>query len=559
MSLKQGDTAEISSTSPSSLKSALDGRSQLAVLDVREPMDYVEGHVPGSTLVPRRALERRLPELVPNREARVVLISTTDERGARTAEWLIRLGWRSVTFLEGGMAAWKDGGFETVAATDGIYASAFNVPSKEFGEQVAVEQEPPIVSPEQLADWLETDEEVWVVDVRTPGEYESGTLPTAVNVEGVDLPAYVERVREGNEKLVVHCAGRTRSIVNAATLAKRGVENVYGLEDGTSGWTLAGYDLETDADRRVRADEIAEAPADEQRAFAEEWLEEHDIDRLSVAAFAERRTADDKTVYPIDVRTVAEFEDGHVPGTLGLPGGQAIQRADDYIAVSGAEIVFISRSVVRAAITAYWFAEMGFEDVAVLDGGIDAWTDDGRPLETGSHWKETPGLSRAVERQRSCRPLPSWSTVRERAHLLTPTEIPVSEDSDSERVPNLRVLHVGRSKAYREAHLPGSRWVSRNELDSVVSNAASKILLTCPDGVASVYAAAVLERAGYTDIAALDGGIEAWIDAGRSVAAGDEGLADDPPDVVPSTSEQGVEQMRGYLEWERQLARSDDR
>lgn len=555
MSIEPAAGATVRALSPSALAEIREEQSPHAVLDIREPMEYAKGHLLGSTLVPRRAVERRLPELVPDRATDVVLVATTDERGERTAAWLTHLGWQSVAYLQGGVQAWDDAGYETRSATDDIYASAFNVPSKKFGEQVAVTRDPPTVSAERLREWLAADDPVTVVDVRTPGEYQSGTLPTAVNVEGVDLPAYVEQVRD-DEPLVVHCAGRTRSLMAAATLAKRGVENVYGLEDGTSGWRLADYELDSNANRRLRVDELTDAPSDEQRTFAEDLLREADVDRLDVGDFADWRAADEGNGYPIDVRTVAEYEAGHIPDSLGIPGGQAIQRADDYIAVSEPDIVCISRTGVRAAVTAYWFAEMGFEDVAVLDGGIDAWVADGRDLETGSRWQESRGLTRAVEHQRSCRPLPAWEYVCELAPRLAPADVTLPETAAAESSGEMQVLHVGRSEAYRDAHLPGSCWMSRNTLDEAVSDAASTTLLTCPDGVVSTYAAAVLHQAEICDVVALAGGIQAWRDAGREIVTGDDGLLAQPPDVVPSTSDQGDEKMRGYLEWERQLGRS---
>ena len=46
--------------------------------------------------------------------------------------------------------------------------------------------------------------------------------------------------------------------------------------------------------------------------------------------------------YLIDVRSEAEFEAGHIAGSINVPGGQAVQRADDFVAVRNAQIIFIS-------------------------------------------------------------------------------------------------------------------------------------------------------------------------------------------------------------------------
>ncbi|TGS57594.1 hypothetical protein EN826_032655, partial [Mesorhizobium sp. M1D.F.Ca.ET.183.01.1.1] len=50
--------------------------------------------------------------------------------------------------------------------------------------------------------------------------------------------------------IVIHCAGRTRSIIGAQILRDLGFHNpIFALENGTQGWTLAGFELERGSDR----------------------------------------------------------------------------------------------------------------------------------------------------------------------------------------------------------------------------------------------------------------------------------------------------------------------
>ena len=42
--------------------------------------------------------------------------------------------------------------------------------------------------------------------------------------------------------------------------------------------------------------------------------------------------AADGVNYIIDVRSEAEFAAGHIAGAINVPGGQAVQRADDFVA-----------------------------------------------------------------------------------------------------------------------------------------------------------------------------------------------------------------------------------
>jgi rhodanese-related sulfurtransferase len=58
-------------TVPSIAAAALEARSAEAVLvDVREPDEYVAGHVPGAVNVPQADLASRLDELPPERQTR---------------------------------------------------------------------------------------------------------------------------------------------------------------------------------------------------------------------------------------------------------------------------------------------------------------------------------------------------------------------------------------------------------------------------------------------------------------------------------------------------------
>lgn len=533
---------------PAALAVLLDGEDEVAVLDVREPLAYAEGHVPGSTLVPRRVLERRLPELVPNPETPVVLVDGAGERTPRDAAWLAELGY-DARALAGGVAAWDAAGREVVAMADGVYSTAFNVPSKRFGEAVAATRAPASVPPERLAAWREAGEDPLVIDVRTPGEHRAETVPGAVNVEGVDCPAYVEALRDPGQRVVVHCAGRTRSIVATAALERRGLDGVYALENGTSGWALAGYDLERGSDRHVRAVEMSDGERERTRAFAADLLAEADVDRLSPAAFAALR-ASEATVYPLDVRTVPEFDAGHVPGALGVPGGQAVQRADDYVAVRDGWVVAVSETGVRAAVTAYWYAEMGFPNVAVLDGGLRAWRADDRPVETGCGRDERLGLHRAIEQSHSCRDPAGWPDAVADVPTRSPEWVAANDPS---------VLDVGRSGRYRAAHVPGSEWVSRTALERrVAAESDESVVLASPGGVLAAYAAASLAHGGEADVAMLDGGVAAWEAAGHPVEAGDGSIEGRPGDTVPSTSDQGEEGMRGYLAWEQALPDADE-
>lgn len=81
------------------------------VVDVREPGEYVGGHVPGATLVPMGQLTSRLSELPKDRP--IYLICASGNRSLSSASYLIRAGYdaHSVT---GGTGAWTRAGHPVV-------------------------------------------------------------------------------------------------------------------------------------------------------------------------------------------------------------------------------------------------------------------------------------------------------------------------------------------------------------------------------------------------------------------------------------------------------------
>lgn len=74
-----------------------------AVVDIREPDEYVAGHVPGVTAMPMSQLAGRVSEL--NRQAPIYLICATGNRSLAVADYLNQAGFDAYS-VAGGTAAW---------------------------------------------------------------------------------------------------------------------------------------------------------------------------------------------------------------------------------------------------------------------------------------------------------------------------------------------------------------------------------------------------------------------------------------------------------------------
>jgi rhodanese-related sulfurtransferase len=87
----------------------------------------------------------------------------------------------------------------------------------------------------------------------------------------------------------------------------------------------------------------------------------------------------------VDVRQAVEWEHGHIEGSVPVPRGLLEFFADPTSPRHkeeldpAKEMVVVCHSGARAALAAATLQDMGYEDVAVLEGGLAAWTGAGLP------------------------------------------------------------------------------------------------------------------------------------------------------------------------------------
>jgi len=520
------------------LQHLLETGSTVAVLDVREHGEYNSAHIPGASSLPRRLLEHRIQRLVPGKETQIVFCDDTGVRARLAAKTLERLGYGRVAVLDGGLNGW--------ASDNRLTEWGMNVPSKDFGEKIEVVEHVPSIEARELHEWIARGDDLVILDTRTPEEYSRFCIPGGRSVPNGELPYRIgEIVRERpNARVVVNCAGRTRSIIGARALQRMGLKNVVGLKNGTSGWVLAGLTLETGADW-LELPEPSAAARTEAESYARRVMDEDGVTLLSAGEVADLLTADRaESAYFIDIRSREEFERGHIPGFWWFPGGQAVQRSDDAIGVRNGRVVLTCDGIARAGATASWLRQLGFPNVYVLDGGTVAWEASGRSLTSGTADDPVAGLDAARARVRSIEPAALDS-------LLKTPGPPV-------------ILHVGTSHEFAVGgHVPGSRWVPRGWLETriegLVPDWTEPIVVTDPVGDDAILAAATLGDLGYHDVAALTGGTRAWAAGGFGVERGLSGVMSPPDDLVPAGPDRSYADMIEYLRWEEALGKKYER
>ncbi|MFA9445778.1 rhodanese-like domain-containing protein [Egicoccus sp. AB-alg6-2] len=166
----------------------------------------------------------------------------------------------------------------------------------------------------------------------------------------------------------------------------------------------------------------------------------------------------------VDVRPMAAFASGHVPGSLSNPWRAQFATWLGWLVPRGRPIVFVAdvlpdrRDLVWAALT------VAHEHIAgELAGGIAAWQSTGRPLAT----------TRLV---------------------------------DAGPADGRQVVDVRQHAEYADGHVPGAVNVELGSLTATTEPVpTAPVLVHCGHGERAMSAASLLERAGHRDVAVLAG------------------------------------------------------
>lgn len=506
-----------------------------ALVDVREKGDFVQKHIFKAVPIPRGLVELRFPQRIPWKDVPVIVYDNGEDRAERAAATIEALGYQDVRILDGGLNAWADAGLRTDYGT--------NVPGKDFGEKVAVVRKTPHLTPDEIVQRQQQGEKIIILDSRTREEYERSHVPGAYSVPGGELPTRIHSILDAPENrdatIVVNCAGRTRSILGADVLIRMGIENpVYALENGTMAWSMAGHELEHGDGPELPVPD-SESAREAARRFAAQVAGDDGVEPVTIDQLRDIQQSSEYH-YVVDVRLPAEYEAGHIPGSVSLPAGQIALAGDELLAVNQAHIVMVSNSDVRSRVGGSLARQIGYPKVSYLVGGLEEWQNSGHELERGVATEQSAAVGSSAA--------PSISVSGLKSAL------------DSGEPPT--VIDVKGSGDYALSHIAGSTWIPRGDLErrieSIVPSKSEDLVITCDSGLRASLAAATLREMGYENVRWLEGGLNAWTAAGNETVEGLDG-ADVPLKVAKDDVEmigrvgplaRNRQDMIDYLEWE---------
>ncbi len=82
--------------------------TDLVVVDVREPHEFVKGHIKDAINIPLGKFDEQLPTLKPYQDKDILIVCQTGARSAPACKSLIKAGFTKVYNLTGGMQSWED-------------------------------------------------------------------------------------------------------------------------------------------------------------------------------------------------------------------------------------------------------------------------------------------------------------------------------------------------------------------------------------------------------------------------------------------------------------------
>jgi glyoxylase-like metal-dependent hydrolase (beta-lactamase superfamily II)/rhodanese-related sulfurtransferase len=173
----------------------------------------------------------------------------------------------------------------------------------------------------------------------------------------------------------------------------------------------------------------------------------------------------------IDVRPVADFAAGHIPGAVSIPLREQFATWLGWVIPRGVPLGFVLADGQDPAEVAWQALKIGYEDLAgQLAGGMATWQADGGPADA--------------------------------TELVT-----------ADRIGSRPVLDVRQAAEYAAGHVPGAVHVELGDLPAQAQEAPAGAVVMCGHGERAMTAASLLQRGGQRGLAVLVGGAQDWADA----------------------------------------------
>ena len=319
-------------------------------------------------------------------------------RSIIAAHLLLRMKLRNPVYaLKGGTGAWRIAGWGDELASGGDQSRAQASPSslaasERFAMRLREEERIGLIAPDALREQLASNELVYILDVRSGEEFVAGHISGARFCSATQVQFAADAlVGVPNAQVVITSGDDARATVAASILKGMGYPKVDVLDGGYPGWLVRGFETESGTPFEIDYGQpmwlarfLQDFPSGlgKLRSLPVSGIEQL-RERVSfISAGALQVTMAAKPPVLVDLRGAGEFASAHLPGARWLSRGWLEVRIAG-VARKHSLVVLYSRDETRAVLSAATLADLGYRDVAVLQGGFNNWKRSGLPIEEG--------------------------------------------------------------------------------------------------------------------------------------------------------------------------------
>ena len=346
---------------PEELHAMQSAGDKIVILDGRTPEEFRRMSIPGGMSVPNAELPYRVHDIAPDPDTTIVVNCAGRTRSIIGAQTLINAGVPNrVVALRGGTMGWRLAGYELDHGSDRRYpelTSAGEAQALAYANRMKARWGVKTVDRETFDAWRQdTTRTTYLLDVRSQEEYEAGHLPGSAFAPGGQLVQSTDQWcgTRGARIVLLDDATNVRAVTTAHWLVQMGWE-VYVLAGG-----LGDEATETGMPKRVDL-----------------GLDQLAIESMSGADV--QAGLANGTLALADVDVSAEYTRSRLPGAV----WGVRPRASELLAkLSDAKkIVLYSMHETRARLIAFDLKALTDKPIAILAGGRERWTAEGRPVE----------------------------------------------------------------------------------------------------------------------------------------------------------------------------------
>lgn len=188
------------------------------VLDIRSATEYACGHIKGSLNIGLSGQFASWAGTLIELATPIILLANDAAQVDEAVMRLARVGIESVLgYVDNGISSSSGASLEIAEST--------------------------VISVDELKRTLDAGDNLLVIDVRRPGEYEGGHVPNAVNMPLSELPTVMSKIPE-DRPLAIICASGYRSSIAKSVLERGNFKFSMNVLGGTAAWKNAGYDVQ---------------------------------------------------------------------------------------------------------------------------------------------------------------------------------------------------------------------------------------------------------------------------------------------------------------------------